>query len=159
MAQNPTNTFSGARSIFRIDGAKIAFASGVNGGEEIQMEPVDVLDNLETQEHVPTGYRTQLSCSVFRTVKGAQGATPPREGTYGSLKEMGVFPQAGANPLNILTTGLMVATVHDRLTNKPVSQWEEVKSTGHNFSVTSRGIVGENCNFVAIRLKDESEVA
>jgi len=34
---------------------------------------------------------------------------------------------------------------------------EQVKIASHNWAVDARGIVGEDCTFVAIRLKDESE--
>jgi hypothetical protein len=159
MAENPTNTFSGARAIFRVNTDKVAFASGCSGGEEIQYEPVDVLDNIETQEHVPTGYRVNLSAEVFRTIKGVTGAQAPKDGTYGSLKEMGIFPKAGADPLNVLKSGEMSASITDRLTQKTIMQVERVKAASHNFSVTARGIVGQNVTFVAIRMKDESELA
>lgn len=159
MASNPTNTFSGARAIFRVDSNKIAFASGCSGGEEIQFEPVDVLDNLEPQEHVPVGYRVNFSAEVFRTIKGVNGAIVPKEGIHGSVKEMGIFPKAGADPLNILNSGEMTSTITDRLTQKTIMQVERVKAATHNFNVTARGIVGQNVTFVAIRMKDESEVA
>lgn len=156
---NATNTFSGARAIFRINGDKIAFASGVNGGEEIAYEPVDVLDNLEVQEFVPTGYRVNFSCEIFRTVKNTPNALPPREGVQGSVKEMSIFPQAGLDVLKVLSAGLLTCTITDRLTQKTVAQVEECKATSYNWSITARGIVGQNVSFVAVRIKDESEVA
>lgn len=152
------NTFSGARAVFRIDGQKIAWASGVEIGEEIQHEPIDVLDNLEVQEHVPLAYRVSFSASIFRTIKNTPGAQAPREGQTGSLKEIGLFPKTGADVLNALRAGTMTATIHDRLTGKIVAQVERVRSANNNFSLTARGVVGQNVSFVAIRVKDESEV-
>lgn len=152
-----TNTFAGARAIFRVNGDKIAFASNVDGSEEIQYEPVDVLDNLEVQEHVPVGYRVTFTCGLFRTIRGNVGARPPKEGVHGSVKEMGLFPKAGQDLLNVLTNGTLTCTIEDRLTKKTIMQLEECKMQSHNFSVTARGIVSTNCSWVAIRMKDESE--
>lgn len=154
-----TNTFSGARAIFRVNGDKIAFAGNVDGTEEITYEPVDVLDNLEIQEHVPVAYRVTFTCGIFRTVKGTQGARAPREGVHGSVKEMALFPKAGADLLNILTSGVVTCTIEDRLTKKIVMQLEDCKMQSHNFSITARGIVSTNCSWVAIRMKDESETS
>jgi hypothetical protein len=152
-----TNTFSGARAIFRIDGQKIAFAANVDGEEEIGYETVDVLDNLEVEEHVPTAYRVSFSCGIFRTIRGTPTARTPREGTFGSVKEMGLFPKAGQDLLNVLTSGTLTCTIEDRLTKKIIMQLEECKMASNNFSVTSRGIVSTNCRWVAKRMKDESE--
>ena len=156
-----TNVFSGARAVFYIDGNKVAFAANVDGSEEIQYEPVDVLDNLEVQEHVPVGYRVSFSCGIFRTVRSTPGAVGPKTGIHGSVKEMGFFPKAGQDLLNILTAGVMTAKIIDKseLTGKVLMQLEGVKMSSHNFNVTARGIVSVNCQFVAIRMKDESEVA
>jgi hypothetical protein len=151
------NTFSGARAIFRIDGVKIAFAANVEGDEETPFEPVDVLDNLEVEEHVPTAYRVSFSCGIFRTIRGTAGARAPKEGTFGSVKEMGLFPKAGQDVLNVLRAGTLTCTIEDRLTGKIVMQLEECKMTSNNFSVTARGIVSTNCRWVAKRMKDESE--
>lgn len=154
-----TNTFTGARAIFRIDGNKIAFAANVDGSEEIQYEPIDVLDNLEVQEHVPVAYRVNFTCGIFRTITGTAGARAPKEGAHGSVKQMGLFPKAGADVLNVLTSGVLTCTIEDRLTKKIIMQLEECKMASHNFNVTSRGVTSTNCQWVAIRMKDETETA
>lgn len=151
-----TNVFSGARAIFRIDGTKMAFASGCDGSEEIMYEPVDVLDNLEVQEYVPVGYRVTFTCQIFRTIRGNPYASPPQDGNYGSLKEQGLFPKAGSDLFSVLTKGTMTCTIHDRITKKPIMQLEGVKCASYNWNVTARGIVGQNLTFNAIRMKDET---
>lgn len=154
-----TNTFTGARAIFRIEGQKIAFASGVDGTEEVMYEPVEVLDNLEVQEHVPVGYRVSFTCALFRTITGTPNAKQPKVGIFGSVKQMGLFPKAAADLINILTSGVLTCTIEDRMTKKTVMQVEECKAASHNFSITARGVVGQNMSWVAIRMKDESEVS
>ena len=128
--------FTGARARFSIDGIKVGYARGVNVSEAITYEPVTVLDNIEVEEHVPTGYEVTFTCSMFRII----GTT---------LKSRGWFPPNGANTEehleNILITGDLIATVEDTKTGKLFATLEQVKISSHNWTVD------------AIRIKDESE--
>ena len=47
------NLFTGARARFSISGVKVGFARNVTVREEIQLDPVEVLDNIEVEEYVP----------------------------------------------------------------------------------------------------------
>lgn len=132
---------SGARSLFKVDGTIVGFAGGVSGSEQIEYEPVDVLDLLEVREFVPVAYRCTLSAQIFRVVGQ-------------SLKKLGIFPQEA----NILTSGDLTCTVTDILTGNTVAQFEACKCSEHAFDITARGIVSENVNFVTIRLKDEFDI-
>ena len=162
-----TNTFAGARCIFRVNDKVVAYASGVDGSEEVMYEAVDVLDNVEVMEYVVVGYRASLNCAIFRTVSGTTASGPnstqgPRrvaEGELGSIKKpsIGIFPRSTGTPSEILTNGFMSATITDRLTGTTLERYEEVKATTRNFSITARGIVGQNVGFNAIRNRDESE--
>ena len=113
------------------------------------MEPVEVLDNIEVEEYVPTGYRVTFTASKFRVI----GET---------LKTRGWFPANGANTgehlQNILASENMTAQIEDVGTNKTFAVLEQVKIQSHNWVIDARGIVGEDVTFNAIRLKDESEV-
>lgn len=156
-----TNVFSGARASFSINDKKVAFASGCEGTEEITYEPADVLDNIEVAEYVPVGYRVNFSASIFRTIDkvpavvGVGVAPAPHEGALGSLKSphVGLFPKS----TQILTSGVMSATVSDSLTNTTIVKMDEVKATSLNFSISARGLVGQNVSFNAISMRDESE--
>jgi hypothetical protein len=160
-----TNVFSGARAIFRVNSKQVAFASGCDGTEEIMYEAVDVLDNIEVAEYVPVGYRVTFNCAVFRTVAGASSSGPissngpraPKEGELGSLKKpsIGLFPRSTGSPSEILTNGSMSASITDHLTNTTVYNIQEVKAQTLNFSITARGIVGQNVTFNAIRMTSE----
>lgn len=161
-----TNVFSGARAIFRVNDKQVAYASGCDGSEEIMYEAVDVLDQLEVAEYVPVGYRVTFNCAIFRTISGVTASTgtsqgPTKyngDGVLGSIKNaaVGIFPRNTGTPSEILTNGFMSASITDRLSNVPVMKLEEVKAQSYNFSITARGIVGQNVGFNAIRLKDES---
>jgi len=162
-----TNTFSGARAVFYVNDKQVAYASGVDGSEEIMYEPVDVLDNIEVSEYVPVGYRVTLNCAVFRTIKGVTATGPnqttkppdaPNEsGGFDSLKnsEIGIMPKSTGNPSEILTNGAMSATIADRITKTTLYFFDSVKATSLNFSITARGIVGQNVSFNAIRMRHE----
>lgn len=137
-----SRTFSGARAIFLINSAPVAFAGGVSGEETIDYEPVDVLNLLEVREFVPVAYRTSLSAQVFRVVGD-------------SLKKLGILPRQE----DIITSGDLEAAIQDKVTGSTIALFQGVRCSGHTFDVTARGIVMENVNFVAIRVLDESEQA
>jgi len=144
-----TDTFSGARALFNVDGIRIGFAGGVSGEETVDYEPIDVLGKLEVREHVPVAYRCSLSAQVFRVI-----GSPLKK--FGDANRE-IFPQQS----HILTTGEMTATIEDQMPGSDgaiMAQFEGVKASGHTFDVSARGIVSENISFVAIRLKDEAEI-
>ena len=145
-----TRVFSGARAIFQFNGATIGFASGVSGSEEITYEPIDTLDNLAVREHVPTGYRTTLTCQMFRTVANGPSTDVDRPG---SIKEQNIMPKFE----DILQTEGVDALIQDRITGKVLFLVQNVKTASYNFNVTARGVTAMNVTFVATRSMDESE--
>ena len=140
-------TFTGARARFSINGVKVGYARSVNVSEEIEYQPVEVLDNIEVEEFCPVAYRVTFTCSLFRII----GET---------LKSQGWFPSTGTNTeehlSNILTTGELSAQIEDTKTGKVYATIEQVKVASHNWTVDARSIVGEDVTFNAIRVKDET---
>lgn len=138
---------TGARARFLLNGKKVGYATRVAYSEELEYQPVDVLDNIQSEEHVPVGYRVQLSCGTVRIV----GET---------VKSQGYFPSIGATPEehlnNVLVSGVLTATILDSKTGRPILQVEQVKLSSRSASVDARGMVGEDLTFVAIRARDES---
>lgn len=164
-----SNVLSGARTIFYVDGKKIGYAFGVNVDEEITYEPIEVLDRLAVQEHVPVGYRTSMGCEFFRTISGINtntttGVTSPNGGVskevgeMGSLKQMGLFPKVGLDDRFGLVAPEMTSKLIDNLSGKLWKVVEGVKAEGQGFAVRARGVIGVNVRFVCIRARDESEV-
>ena len=139
---------TGARARFMINGKKVGFATGVNGTEEIEYQPAEVLDNIEVDEWVPVAYRASLSAEILRIV----GET---------VKSEGFFPQSGTGPeehlQNILLQGDMVCSIEDSKTGRVLMVGEQVKMSSRNFRITARGIAGTDVNFVVTRMRDESE--
>jgi len=135
--------FSGPRARFKLDGKTVGYAGGVSGEETIDYEPVDVIDLLEVKEHVPVAYRATLNAQMFRIIGN-------------SLKAQGVFP----TPSKILNSVSMTAAIEDaEITGKTIAMFTGVRTAGHTFDITARGLVSENVTFVAIRVADESESA
>lgn len=134
-------TFAGSRARFKINGEKVGFAAGISGEESIDYEPVDVLDLINTLEHVPVGYRCNFNAQMFRVVGQ-------------SLKNLGIFPLES----NILTSGDLEASIEDTVAGRTAYLFTGVKATTKSFDINARGLVSEQVGFTAIRVKDESEV-
>ena len=54
----------------------------------------------------------------------------------------------------------MTAAIVETKSDSPrvIAQFDSVRAASKTFDVSSRGIVTENCSFVAIRQFDESEI-
>jgi hypothetical protein len=142
-------TLTGARARFMMNGKKVGFATNINGGEEIEYQPQEVVGNIRVQENVPVAYRVSFSAGYIRIV----GET---------LKSQNYFPKSGKNSdehvQNILLQEDLTAVIEDVKTDKPIMMVEELKASSKNFTISARGIVGEDVTFVATVMKDESEI-
>jgi hypothetical protein len=143
--------FTGARARFSIGGKRVGYARNVSVSEEISYEPVEVLGNVEVSEFTATGYRVTFTAGFFRII----GDT---------VKSQGWFPMNGGNSDEHLTNILAIddgppltAMIEDSKTGKTVALLTQVKVASHNWAVDARGIVGEDCQFNAIRISDEAE--
>jgi len=138
------NVQSGARARLLIDNVKVMYATNVTYGEEVQHDPVEVLDQLEVAEHVPVAYRVNFSAQVVRVITES---VKLRDGVR-------IFPRLE----DILTSGEMTASIEDKLTGALVANIERVKATSYRINISPRGIVLTDVEFVAIRIRDESEL-
>ena len=140
---------TGARARFSLDGAKVAFATGVTVRESITYEPVNVIDNVQVAEHVPVGYEVSMTSDRVRLVDD-------------TIKSNGWFAQQGNSPAdhltNMLNTGELVGTIEDSKTGKIIMNVEGVKISEYNMTINARGVVLTNVSFVAKRARDESDV-
>lgn len=147
--------FTGARARFYISEKPIGFCAGVSGEEAVDYEPVETLEHLEVREHIPVSYRASLSAAFFRIIGSSL-----KEYTNEEAGGMSIFPKFG----NILSSGELTASVHANETptaNGTVSKiafFQGVRAASKTFDVSSRGIVTENCSFIAIKQMDESEI-
>ena len=144
----PIPVITGARARFSINGVKVGFARSVNLNENIDYRPLEVLDNIRIEEHVPVGYDCALTMEQFKIVDQ-------------TFKARGFFPKAGNDTsehlLNILLSGELTATLEDVVSGKLLATVERCRIATTNYTVNARDITGENITFVAILVKDESE--
>jgi len=137
--------FSGARARLLLDGVPLLYATSVSYGEEIQQDPVETLDLLEIAEFVPVRYRVNLSSQHVRVVNKP---IKKRDGIV-------IFPSLK----NILTAGELAGQIEDNVTGLPLAKIQRVKASRYTVTVGATGIVLVDVEFVAIRIKDESETS
>lgn len=145
MARQLGKVFSGARARFKLDGVSVLYSSDVSYGEEIQYDPVEVIDLLEVAEFVPVAYRVSFSAQHVRVVGNP---IKKRDGVV-------IFPRLK----DIITSGDLTGSIEDNVTGQVLATIQRVKCSRYNARIGARGIVLTDCEFVAIRIVDESEAA
>lgn len=135
---------TGARARMSIDGVPVMYTLSATYGEEITQEPIEPLDQLDVAEHVATAYRVTFSAQLVRIITNSLKL---RDG-------VAIFPKLE----DILAAAEMTATIEDRITGEVVANIERVKASRYNINVGARGIVLTDAEFVAIRIRDESEI-
>lgn len=136
---------TGARARLSINGTKVALATNVSYSEETQHDPVEVLDQFEVAENVPVAYRVTLTAQMVRII------TQPLKNRDGVL----IFSRLE----DILSSPEMTVTILDAVTGDPVATIERVKAVRYTNNIGARGIVLTDVEFVAIRIRDESELS
>lgn len=135
---------SGARARFTIDAVKVALAMNVNYGEEIQHDPVEPIDQFDVAEHVPVAYRVNLNSQMVRIITNT---LKNRDGVV-------IFPTFN----NILSRAEATCTLEDNVTGLVLANIERTKATRYQNNVGNRSIVMTDVEFVAIRIRNESEI-
>lgn len=135
---------TGARARLMMNGVKVGYATDVSFSEEIQRDPIEPLDQFEVAEHVPISYRVTFSAQMVRVVTNS---LKNREGVV-------IFPRLE----DILDSGELTASIEDRQTGQIVANVERVNATRYSTRIGARGIVLEDCEFVAIRIRTEAEL-
>jgi len=135
---------TGARARLSLQGVPIMYTLNAAYGEQIQLDPVEPLDQFDVAEFVPTAYRCTFTAQIVRvitaSVKLHNGLT--------------IFPTLE----NILSAAEMTATIEDNVSGRVVANIERVRASRYQISVGARGIVLTDVEFTAIRIRDESEV-
>lgn len=134
-----SQTSTGARVVFRVQGQKIAFANAFNYTVAHAHQPVDVLDQLEPAEYAETGYTVNFTANMFRIADQSAIA-------------LGLRPKLQ----NILTQPELTAELIDRVTGKTLALLERVKCTQEDLSVDARSLAQLTLSFVAIKQTDET---
>jgi len=134
-----SQTFTGARAIFKIQGVQVAYASSVNYNISHDHQPIDVLDNLAAVEYAEVGYKVDFSCNTFRVANK-------------SAIQLGIIPRLE----DILTQPELTVELQDRIAGVTIVRIVGVKNTGRTGTVDARGVATETWNFVGLKASDES---
>ena len=130
---------TGPRTIFRLNGEKVAYASNASWEENIKLDPVDVLDELATKEFAETGYSVSMQCEAFRVANQ-------------SVKQLGIMSRFS----QILQQGVITAEVVDRISGAVLLLMTGVKMQGRSSRQGARDIGTETWTFVGRRSEDEA---
>ncbi len=133
--------YTGARAIFSLKGQKVGFATQVSVEEQIQHEPITVLDNVFAEEYAPVGVTVTFTAQLFRLV----GA---------SLRRFGFWP--AADHVSVITMGELDATLRDHVTQETLANLQRCRCMSRTLEISARGIAGTNTQWNAIKLLDET---
>ena len=140
-------TFAGARAKIFAEGAKgkvqVGFATGVNGSENIQLQRIDVLGNIDSEEIEPVGRTVTFSCDYVRMLDN-------------SMQEQGTWPRGGTAV--VIAFEELTFEVFDDISDK--ARWiiEGAKSETRSWTVDRSGVMTGSCSYQARRLHDEAGI-
>ena len=143
-----TRTMGGCRGLIRYNGQPVGYTTNFSWTEVTNYQPIELIGNVAVSENTPLGYTVSANASMFRTF--ADGTMSG----IGSLKTQGIFPKEK----DILTTVGAEVLLFDSVTGKPMAQILGVKASTTNYTAPARGVIGVDVGFVALRVRDESEV-
>lgn len=119
-----SNTISGSKASLKLNGVKIAYASGVQVNREDTLLDVDVLDQLEVAEHAEVAHKASFTVNIFKV--DANAAT-----------KFGFDP---ANLSDILSQPELTFEVYNRVSDKVECVITGVKRESSSGSLDARGV-------------------
>lgn len=135
-----------ARARFFMNGMRMGYAAGVTVTENIQQEPVVVLDNIRPVEFATVGYAVTLRCQLYKL---------PNE----DIVQAGLWPQHGRDPDELKSLLLnfadMTCDLYDSFKNVFVGKCYGVQPTSRSLNFTPRGLILTDAQFVALGFSDE----
>lgn len=126
-----SRVLTGSKASVKLQGVKVAFASGVNINQENTLTDIDVLDQLEVAEHAETGHKVSFSVNLFKIDENAAA-------------NFGLDPQ---NIDDLLTQPELTMEVYNRVADKVEYTMTGVKFEGGSGSVDARGVWQGTWNF------------
>lgn len=135
-----------ARARFFMNGQRMGYAMGVTVTENIQQEPINVLDNVQPVEFATVGYNATMRCQLYKL---------PNE----DIVQAGLWPQHGRDPDELKSLLLnfepMVADLYDSFKGVFVGKVYGIVPTSRTLNFQPRGIIVTDCSFLAKGFADE----
>lgn len=140
--------FTGARARLLARGQRVGWSTSVSGSREYQKEPIEVLDNIEVEEHATMAYRCSARIGMVGIVTK-------------SLVEAGLLPEVGqdneAHLKNIIAMEPWVLQIVDNQTEKVLYEMQDCEVSSENFQVGARSVLMIDVTVVGIRIADIAE--
>ena len=135
-----------ARARFFMNGQRMGHALGVTVTENIQQDPVSVLDNVRPVEFATTAYSATLRVQVYKL---------PNE----DIVQAGLWPRQGRDPDEqkslLLNFQPMTCDLYDSHMQQFVGKVFGVMPTTRTLNFQPRGIIVSDLSFVALGFSDE----
>lgn len=139
----PPNSLAGRAMVFYLDGKEVAYASGLQGGENHQQIRVDAIGDPFTKEIVTNAITVQFTAAYTRIRNG-------------SAKDLGFMPKGGGR-YDALNFPALVAEVIDESTGESIERILGCKCEQRSWNFDQGGLWTENASFQAIRMMVEGE--
>ena len=133
---------AGARARLYFNGTTLAgWCTGVRVSENMQLQRVDVLGNIDSEEIEPVGRQVTMTADFVRILSE-------------SLQEQGIWPRGGT--FDVLNFPEMSATIYDEVGGAPIYTLEGIVCETRNFQVDRMGLMTVNATFQVRRVHDEA---
>ena len=133
-----SKSLSGAKIFFKINGMIVAWAKGLQYGQNIETIDIEVIDNIEQMEFSENAIKNTFSCTMFRIFKQ-------------SVTNLGIMPKIA----NILSQPDLIVTVHNKVTSELMMIFEGVKLISVSGSLDARSVWQENLQFKCKKMYTE----
>jgi hypothetical protein len=138
-----SDVLTGARTRLQLNGKTVAVVTGMTIEEDVEHQPLEVIDNIAVSEWVPVAYRVRGSANRARLYKN----TPTQYGFGWDLEKL----KAGGTPV----TGIVI----DSVTGKSVGRINNFKMEGRVQRTDARAITMEEIRWNATLFQDEEQQA
>jgi hypothetical protein len=132
---------TGARTRLQINSKTVAVVTGLSIEEDVEHQPLEVLDNIAVEEWVAVAYRVRGSASRARVYKN----NPSKYGIGWSLEAL----KAGGTA----ATGIVI----DSVTGKSVGKISNLKMEGRTQRTDARAITMDEIRWNATLYQDEEQ--
>jgi hypothetical protein len=136
-----SDVMTGARTRLQINEKTVAVVMDLSIEEDVEHQPLEVLDNIAVEEWVAVAYRVRGSASRARLYK----SNPTKYGFGWSLEKL----KAGGEP----ATGIVI----DSVTGKSVGKISQFKMEGRVQRTNARSITMEEIRWNATLYQDEEQ--
>lgn len=147
-APPPSNTLSGPRASFTINGIVVGYASQCSVAQSYSYSPVNVIGSVETLAHIPTSYSASVTFNNLRLV----GQT---------LRTLGWWVPLGNGPTehlrNLVQLPELTAVLEDTVTNTVCGLILGVRIESSSLNVSAGGLWTEDYSCVCRRVLMEGD--